>query len=82
MAEPKWKTRAYTITGWIGFGCFLLVIAVDIALAVLKKPTLSQYVHARTEDQPLFGWIVFILIIVLIVHWFYRFVRRLWERKE
>ena len=74
--EPKWRTKAYTITGWIGFGLFLLVIAVDIVLALIKWPTLSQYVHARTEDQPLFGWIVLGLIIFLIFHWFWRFVRR------
>jgi len=78
MTTPKWKTRAYTITGWIGFGCFILVLAIDGALALLDKPTFSQYVRARHQDQPVFGYIVLGLLIYLILHWFWRF----WKKKK
>ena len=67
---PKWKTRSYAITGWIGFSLFLLVVVVDIGLAILKRPTLSQYITARDSDQPLFGWIVLGVLVFLALHWF------------
>lgn len=69
---PKWKTKKYRIVGYIGLGLFLLVIAVDIALALIPSlPTLSSYVTHRWTAQPLFGYIVIAMLVFLGVHWFY-----------
>lgn len=71
MSTPKWKTKPYTIVGWLGFGLFMIVIAVDAALAILHVPTFSNYVRHRSRDQKLFGWIVLGLLVFLIGHWFW-----------
>lgn len=69
---PKWQTKPYKITGWICIGFVLLVGGTDAVLAILKQPTISQYVTARDSDQPLFGWIVLGVMIYLILHWFWK----------
>ena len=69
---PKWKTKAYKTTGWVCIATFISVWLVDGALLLLKQPTISSYVSARAEDQPLFMWIVIGFIAWLIFHWFWR----------
>jgi hypothetical protein len=76
MSEPKWKTRKYTIVGWTFFGLVVLIGVVDIILAVIDWPTFSNYVTRRTADQPLFGWIVAAILVWLLIHWFWRFIKR------
>jgi threonine/homoserine/homoserine lactone efflux protein len=71
MSTPKWKTKLYERTGWLGFGLFILIVAIDAALAILHLPTFSQYVRARSKDQKVFGWIVIGLLVFLIIHWFW-----------
>jgi len=71
MAEPKWKTKPFTVTGWIGFGLFLLIVGVDVWLAIDPRfPTLSQYVQWRYADQALFGIIIIGMFVWLGLHWF------------
>ena len=71
MSNPKWKTKPFKVTGYIGLGLFLLVVIVDIWLAIDPRyPTLSQYVQWRYADQTLFGIIVIGGLIWLGIHWF------------
>jgi len=73
MSDPEWKTKKYTITGWICISLVLLVVGIDIWLAIDPRfPTISQYVTTRWEDQPLFGYIIIGCLIGLGIHWFYK----------
>lgn len=82
---PKWRTKTYTIVGWIGFGLVILVLAVDATLAIIDKffdfPTLSNYVSRRAENQFWFGVIILAALVFLIFHWLGRWYRR-WIRKK
>ncbi len=86
MSEPKWKTKRFTIVGWITFGLFMLIIAVDIVFALINKyitdfPTISNYVSERAEDQLPFLLIVLGIIIWLMFHWFYKPIKK-WIKKD
>lgn len=80
MTKPKWKTKSYTITGWIGIALILIVGGVDLFLALYDPlPTLSQYVSHRATDQPVFGYITIAFTVWLMFHWFK--ILRFWEKK-
>jgi len=73
MSDSKWKTKKFTITGWICISLVLLVVGIDIWLACDSRyPTISQYVTSRWQDQPLFGYIIIACLIGLGAHWFYK----------
>lgn len=73
----EWRDNPGTVVGWLGIGCAALVIGVDIFLAISPTYiTFSQYVHLRSDDQPVFAYITMGLIIWLFAHWFLRFFRR------
>ncbi len=73
----KWQTQKFTIVGWICIVLFGAIGVVDIYLAIDDKlglpnlPTISQYISARYEGQPNFGYIVIGLLILLGFHWFW-----------
>jgi len=73
---PKWKTKKYVVTGWVSFATFLAVWAVDGILIWTGYPSISKYVTARAEDQPVFMWIVLGFLLWLAWHWFWRVIRK------
>lgn len=81
----KWKTKSYTVVGWISFGLVLFVLAVDAVFTVMDKffdwPTISNYVSRRAESQFWFGLIVLVSLLFLIFHWLGRWYRK-WIRKK
>lgn len=83
--KPKWRTKAYTIVGWISFGFVILVLATDGVFAIIDKfsdfPTISNYVSWRAEEQFWFGVIMLASLVFLIFHWLGRWYRR-WIKKE
>ncbi len=75
----KWKTRKYTIVGWTFLAFIVAIVVTDVVFDSIDWPTYSNYVTQRTVDQPLFGLIVFGILVWLIIHWFFRFRKRIWE---
>jgi len=73
----KWKTKPYTVVGWLTLGMFVAIGIVDIILDRIEGvPTISQYITARWQDQPLFGYIIIGLMLFMIFHWFFDKSRR------
>ena len=69
----KWETKPYKIVGWLTFGLFGVIIAVDIFLALYDPlPTISQYISRRAENQPLFAYIIIGILIWAGIHWFWK----------
>ena len=68
----KWKTKPYTIVGWLTLGLFAVIGIVDIVLDRLEDyPTISQYITNRFQDQPLFGYVIIGIMGFLMFHWFF-----------
>lgn len=72
MTEPKWKTKPYKIVGYTCIFLFGAIAVVDVFLAVYEPlPTISQYISRRSENQPLFGWIIIGILVFMGFHWFW-----------
>lgn len=83
MSEPKWKTKPFTIVGWIWILLLAEIALIDLYLNFDKKiielfswwpipelPTLSQYVQWRYADQTLFGIVIIGFLVWLGIHFF------------
>ena len=81
MTTPRWRTKSYAIVGWLMFGLIMLFGIVDIILDRWPiLPTFSQYITARDQAEPWFGYIVMAIMVFLtpylIYHWFFDKSRR------
>lgn len=84
MTEPKWKTKPFTIVGWIWIGILAQIAVIDLYLAcddkiiewlpwwpIGKLPTLSQYVQWRYADQGLLLAVIVVGFLTwLAIHFF------------